>query len=478
MSLFFHSLVSVLAVGTMLASTRVFLVNKHPLFYVLFSQLLAYCFLAPSYSVFANELQGTDIGDWYLYLQSLCLFIFIPIFIFSYSGVTKSHQAQTNRNTLIASHVKLTYFATFSFVSSLIYLLTLAYFGLLFRRIGHGALASEYLNLPTVIFLAIRTYDRLLLSLVIINYIAFHYSRVGKQKRIALVGLLATFGAQIVVAALNSRFQLAITFTLLWLVSLSCNYQEGKQYRIQIPWRKVAMVGLLLLSLNFTLNFREKWQGSFLETFNFALLYTHVSSSATSDTIGSMSNRLDGIDLMARMGPGLSHEGYSYGKSWYPSLLATVGYLWDPDGAREVKAEMATSPKYHLMYQYAGIDMVDYPSCVLTDAYGNFGALGIFFAALTLGVGCAITQRILISPPSRLAIVVGIIAIQVITYFEGAFLHHLFLGWLQYLPCLLILYVICPLKTVKIQRSKSTKHRHPERPTYGTLQSQHLYSRI
>lgn len=478
MPLFFHLLVSLAAVAMVLATIGVLPVRKHPLYYVLSLQLLIYCFIAPTYSIYSSGTKGTDLGGWYLYLQSLCLVILIPVFLISYRAAGNACRRRMGNSTLTINRFRLTFFNLFCLVSPLAYLLTLAYFGLLFRRIGHGALAEAYLSLPTLVFWSVRTYDRLLLSLVLASYITFRCSQEGRQRKSAWLGFLLTFSVQVIVTAINSRFQLMNTFALLWLVSLACNVREGKKYRIQIPWQKVVMAMLLLLGLNFTLNFRALWQGSFSETFDISLVYTRVSSAEADDAIGDISNRLDGLNLIAQMAPELARTGYSHGSSWYPSILATFGYLWDPEAAREVKASMGTSPKYFLMYEYAGISLVDYPSCMLTDAYGNFGVFGIFAAAIVLGVGCAIIQQLCVSPPTRLWLVVGIVAIQIITFFEGSFLHHLLLGWFQSLPALLILYFICPLKAVRVRCSVSPRNHHSRISTHATTHSQRLYSRI
>ena len=478
MPLFFHILVSLLATATVLLSTQMLPLRKHPLFYLLSFQALIYCFIAPTYAVYSSDSSNTDLGDWYFYLQSLCLVIFLPTFILSYRACDRSPQGDRSRSTLSVNRFRLAFFNLFCSASAVFYLATLTYFGLLFRRIGHSALADAYLSLPTLIFLWIRTYDRLLLSLVIASYITFRSCPKGQPRKLALIGFLFTFGAQVIVTALNSRFQLINTFALLWVVNLACNFHEGKRSQIHIPWRKVAMGLFLLAGLNFTLNFRTLWQGDFSETFDLSLLYTHVSSEISDDAIEDISNRLDGLGLIALMAPELSRSGYSWGASWYPSFLATFGYLWNPDAAREVKANMATSPKYYLMYEYAGIDMVDYPSCLLTDAYGNFSILGIFIAGLVLGVGCSLTQQFLTSPPSRFLLALGIVAIQVITLFEASLLHHLLMGWIQYLPALAILYFISPIEATSLQYTPIPKNLRSGKANYAPLNRQHLYSRL
>jgi hypothetical protein len=476
MYLLFHLGVVVAAVACVPLAMQLLSFRRHSFFYFILGQFVVYCFLAPTTNVYLQELPGTRLGGCYLYLQCVCLGVFLPAFVIAYLVVSKQCQRQTSKFCLTINERRLSSFSLISLVSAVACICALTYYGLLFRSVGHSALASQYLDLPVPAFLFIRSYDRLLLSLVIVNYLIFRYAKPGAQKTQCLLGLMATLGVQVFLAALNSRLQLVTTFVLLGCIDLMCKDFGPWQGRPRISWRAVVAAVVVLLGMNFTINLRQHWQGSLTDTIQPSLLATNSLASAPDEMLRAAAARLDGIDLMAQMRPELQHSGLSLGSSWCPAIVATVGYLWDSRAAQDVKAELATSPKYYLMYDYAGINQPDYPSCMLTDAYGNFGLLGILAAAIVLGIGCAIATQYVVAAPTRLWLVVGITSLQIVSYFEGSLLYHIFLGWIRHFPSMVILYLICPLQIVaRVRVTRQPRRAYkPEPPQVAIRQQSHL----
>jgi hypothetical protein len=217
--------------------------------------------------------------------------------------------------------------------------------------------------------------------------------------------------------------------------------------------RTIMAVGLTLCGFNFTLNFRDSWSGNIMNSLSLSHLVTPNAGFLRNDGLRECCFRLDGIDLTAQMGPDLRARGLSLGESWRPGITILFGYLWDPDVVREIKANLATTPKYVLMYEYAGIDQPDYPSCIITDAYGNFGAMGIAMAGALVGVVCGIGQRFLTNPSNKGELVLGVIAVQLVSMFEGSLLDLLVAAWIRSIPTMVVLYLLAPI--MPIARPKS-----------------------
>ncbi|MEM9351984.1 MAG: hypothetical protein AAGA92_03145 [Planctomycetota bacterium] len=431
--------------------------RRDAFFLFVLAQAVVYCFLAPACVVFDTGLAGSGLGDWYLYAELLCLLVFLPVFVLTHSSVRAWAGKRWAGRALVVNESTLPFFAVISGVGTFVYVFTLLQYDLLFRRIGHQALAAEYLHLPGSAYLIIRTFDRLLLSLVMVSYIAFHFAKTRSNKRLTGSVLAITLCGQLLVVCLNSRFALVVTFALLSAVYMLCE-SVSQSPRSGKASLRLALAGLAACAgIAFTVKFRDHWQGTIGET-----LAAVVSGSGETDgelTGGLLksASRLDGIDLIARMGPAIAADGASWGRSWYPSVLATVGYLWDAEGAKAIKASLATTPKYYLMYEYAGINQPDYQSCILTDAYGNFRSAGFAIAAIVLATSTAIVSVLLVSPGGRLGFVVAVAGLQVASSFESALLSHMVFDWLRHVPSMVVLYLICPLRTVDVRGQTSAR---------------------
>lgn len=446
MHLYAHIAMLLLAGLGPLALAVVLPVRWNSLFYFVLAQASVYCFVAPTYVAIDDGLVGDELGGWYLHSQLLCLLFFLPAMLASYIGVKQRVRRVSPRPGLSVSSARLFPFVVVCSVGAVAYFLLLASNDLLFRRIGHSALAAQYLHLSTPVYLFIRVFDRLLMSLVIVNCLAFRFASGESQKRLAGIGFAVTATVQIVVVSINSRFELINTFALIALVNMIWLTTQHRPRR-RPPYR-VAFAAVLLLScLVFTVKFRENWQGTMMATIDAMASNVTEPREKLGDAAYKVAARVDGIDLIARMGPALQEDGFSWGESWRPNLMATVGFLWDAQQARDIKADLGTTPKHHLMFEYAGIDSPDYQSCVLTDSYGNFGIGGMVLAGLVIGGLIAFVGHSLKAPHSRLALFVAVVGLQIVSQFEGSLLELLLLDWIRHLPSVALLHMTCPLQT-------------------------------
>ena len=470
-----HIAVLVLALAAAAVLAGLLPLRKNILFYFLLAQVIVYCFAAPTYVVFADQLAGTELGNWYLYTQILCLTVFVPVMTITYLSTRQQTGTRVHPTTLTVESKRLSPFMLLSCGGTVLYIALLAFYGLLFRRIGHNALAAAYLNLPTLAFAYIRIFDRLLLALVLVNYLAYRYSPGGSQKYLCRISFATTMFAQLAVAGINSRFELINTFSLLAIVHLLNGGSDSRRKTLRLPLGAVIAGGLLVAGLFFTMKFREHWQGTVAGTLHSAMTSASESSEEIKDGLFRVASRLDGIDLVARMGPTLQTQGLSWGRSWYPSFLATFGFLWDAEGARDVKADLATTPKYYLMYEYAGITSPDYQSCVLTDAYGNFGVAGILLAAIVIGAIAGTASRYMVAPPSRLFLLLSIAGLQVVSQFEASLLTLLAFAWARQLPSLFVLLLSCPLRPRSLGAGRIAGTGYARRPNHHFPNRQRLH---
>jgi hypothetical protein len=159
-----------------------------------------------------------------------------------------------------------------------------------------------------------------------------------------------------------------------------------------------------------------------------------------------LSLRLNGLDLMARMRPSLQTDGYAWGRAWKDPVALVYLPIVDPARARRMKMHFDIAAKNYLMRRYTDLDQSDYFSCMLSDAYGNFGALGIALVGLVLGVALGLSVRGLRGPVNALVAVIALFAISHLFQFEQEFVSATIL-WTKKLPFLAAVLVVNPFRT-------------------------------
>ena len=99
--------------------------------------------------------------------------------------------------------------------------------------------------------------------------------------------------------------------------------------------------------------------------------FLYVASTET-----PIATRLNGLDLIVQMEPALEARGFAWGRAWkIPAALVVLPVI-DPAKARAYKLTYDITAKNYLMRHYTDLPDTDHVSCILTDAYGNFGLLG------------------------------------------------------------------------------------------------------
>lgn len=108
-------------------------------------------------------------------------------------------------------------------------------------------------------------------------------------------------------------------------------------------------------------------------------------SSASSSISREWIHRLDCADLIDRMQHSLEKNGFEWGKAWYYPTFMLYGAISDPQQHKDLKRDAMTTSKAYLIEQHTDLDLRDYYSCALTDAYAILGCSVISPRLCTLG---------------------------------------------------------------------------------------------
>jgi len=164
---------------------------------------------------------------------------------------------------------------------------------------------------------------------------------------------------------------------------------------------------------------------------------------------------LNGIDLMAHIAAGVESSDYAWGRAWTATAYVTIVQFFDREAVEELKTSFLASPKRYLMLQYTSLAGVDYPSCMLTDIYGNFGPMGFLPVGLLFGYLLGKATGSLWAPKSGRAIVLALFAYSLVAQFEAEF-STIAIGWLRVLPVLMPVLLLNPLRVVRLSPSAIT----------------------
>ncbi|CAK9006205.1 Uncharacterized protein Rv1518 [Durusdinium trenchii] len=439
-----HLLVPGLGCGAILAAIYQLDTYRHFLSIICLAQVMLYAFVAPTAELFLLDRLGSDQAGWYLWLQLGVLVLFLPGYALAFA-VKGSSPAPPARQVVISGR-KATLLCLFTVTSCVVYLLILAKYQLLFRRLGHAGLAQAYLNLPFYFLFYVRAFDRLVLPMTLLSLLLVCRAPAGKVRRTGMVACLTSAVTMFLVMALNSRFELMRAISLMVTVSLPWIPVAQRANVLGFLRRGIVPAMIMVVGVTFSARVRDAWNGDLANTFSWELLVPSFVSNVDDETLVGISHRLNGLDLASIIAPQADQHGFSYGQCWRPSVVATIGPLWGSEEARRLKASLITSPKIHLLYEYAGLITPDYPSCMLTDAFGNFGFSGLLIAGIVFGGVARFAETFTLNSPSHWALVLGLVAMQVVSRFEGDLLYHILLGWLVQLPAFVLLLALCPLR--------------------------------
>ncbi len=411
-------------------------------FYIVYTEGLIYLFIAPSVFAATMIADDRDLLNMYALIELFAFFLFIiPLAIIYWIYVCSS--IRSTRPHLRVDVTKLSILLIASCVFSVIYLVALSSYGLLFRRIGWESLAMAYIDLPQWAFAVIRIFDRTGLPLICLLVVAMvHVSNWFWQLATALT-LVAVGGAYLFVSAMNSRLSVLQAIVVTFVVMAYWGWRSRRSTARMMLYAILAtMLGLWGIKVALNVRTAFEFEGIRPEHFN---PFSSASAALIAET--SYAERLNCVDLMARITPEAIDRGYPLGSAWWPTVIVTLGGIVAPDLVQEYKMSLTTSAKHVLLREYAGLQLPDYPSCALTDIYGNLGPLGMLIAAVVFAWLIILTTRWLSRPHAGWQLVVSLVLLQALTVFEADF-SAIVLGMVPLAPTFAILLLLNPIVAV------------------------------
>ena len=407
---------------------------------VVFAQAAIYLFVAP---VAVTVMDGT--WDDYVWIM-------IQFFIFFCVPLATILALMVRRNPLPISKVevddrRLALLALFSIGFELAYWHTIFSVDLITRRIGTEVIAEAFAALSFPQLLIIRLHDTVVIAMPALLLLVC-LRAVRSSQRIAgwcLFALaIASFAAH---TLLNSRLQFVLGLLLLAAVLFQIVKVELKATAII---RGLLACIAVLYALTVISNLRNVVATDGELTFA-ALDPISLSDDPALQTASALFarewiHRLDCADLVQRMNDSLETEGFEWGRAWYYPVFMLYGAFSDPEKYEYLKRDAMTTAKAYLIERHTDLDLRDYYSCALSDAYANFWVFGYLIAAIYFGIAVTLVHRAL-SSRSPVAFIVGILAFAHVSAFELELITHL-VGWVRVIPVAAVLLAINPITRI------------------------------
>lgn len=416
---------------------------------MLFAQAFMYLFLAPT--AVAAELPQSSVSR-YGYFLWWGLGLFVIPFLLAYRAILAGFERRW-QSARIAYRVRTLpsiVFAAGSVVLGAGYLFVALNRNLLYRRLGSDGLATAQLDLSLLELAFYRGFMEFAPFLAIFSLVVLRVARPSQVWlrvlwRASLFFSGAVYGLHVLV---NSRVWGVLFVTALAGLVLLTD-REVRRIR---PERGVLilLLGLIgLYQLQVTENVRERIAsgGSALDPAN---LLIGTRSAVAED---GYTWRLNGVDLMALIADNVEAQGPALGRAWAVPLLLSLDPIVRTSATEQLKRAALTTSKSFLLLQYAGIAQMDYYSCMLSDAYGNFGVAGFLAVALALASICAFVSAGIRLAAGPAILVVSCFALSRVLPFEQEFSALLF-GWLKLAPVVLAVILCNPLATPRTSTAR------------------------
>jgi hypothetical protein len=420
------------------------LLRRHTFFVFFFVVVTAYLQLAPLASLMATTSPEVLIVyripsprnyvREYAIVQALCLVFFqLPLFV---AYVWPERRPAPERILVVRQRRGLV-LAIISLALAAVMLAVIARNNLWYLRLGADVLVQRIVALPFVDYLVFRSYQETALLLIGVLFFAARRAdgRAGRW-------LMAAFAVN---ASLTGAYNLLVSRW--FVVSLSVclgGWWLATSRRLYWTPRAVGLLGvgglLTCYLMVVVVNVRNAgWQNA-----TSVAVLNPFGSGIFADAQGV--TRLNCVDLMARMLPGIQEKGPTLGASWGQVVWLGRRFI-DPEGFDRYRLAMATTAKSHLMQEYLKWDLPDYFSCTATDLFGTFHVVGLLVGALALAALFRFAGRALVMPRSGIHVILGIFVLTQILIFDQE-AATTFFGWPRRLPMLGLLLLLNPFATM------------------------------
>jgi hypothetical protein len=424
-------------------------VGRHFFFLFFFSLTVAYLDVFPVLALHEDAgqvLEGLGVGApadivrEYAIMQLYCFGFFqVPLVLGYFAGQRRGQRPTGEPLVSNASSSRIIAIGSIGF--SLLFLWVLFGEGLLMAHVSVD-LTPVLVEMPFFKFFVYRLFQESGVFLIGILFFLAQFSG-GGRRRLAWVAWATAAGAYVTWAIFNSRWSVLLLVVCslgFWLASLG-----DKIPSIRVFARVVAGVLLGAYLAMIVVNVRRMGLDGRLSWGYFV----PQGTGAFGDEQGYM--RLNGIDLMARMLPGVEREGPALGAAWR-SAGWYVRRFTDPQGFDEFRLSRNTTAKSYLMEKYLGWNLSDYYSCTLTDLFGNFYILGLLGGAALLVMLLRFSASRLAAPRNGTALVLAVFVVVQAVVFDREAVELVF-GWTKQLPILLMVLALRPFRVELVRQT-------------------------
>jgi hypothetical protein len=434
-----------MSAGMILSSIFIFKlhISRNFFFLLLLLQSFLYLNLSPSLLIFNID---NDLKEEYVWIQLYSLVFFTSVFIMTY--VYKLNKMYLKKKINISNFVvSKKYYSLISFfvlVLSCISLYVKLSRDILFARIGSIATALFVSLSSSYLWLISRLFDKYVLfffALLVYIWLTSSHKERDIFPILSITTIILVYGLFFLI---NSRIR--IVFFAVVILGVMSLHTKSNLFKKKINILPFLLIFLLLLySFNIATNIRMNYTPETGIKLDYFIPKRIIGTDYNSVT--TLANRTNGIDLIARANRNLTLENLAFGKAWsVPILLATGPFIFKKL-VNEYKLKGFTAAKNFIMVNYTDLTSSDYIDCMLTDAYINFWIFGFIIVGFVLGTFCAYIDKNLRYPESSRSIVISLFLVNVISLFEGEFIT-IFMGIFQGLPFLLFILLINPLKRI------------------------------
>jgi hypothetical protein len=424
---------------------------KEDYFFIIFIFFgFLYIIIAPALTFISGDIDIINDGEIYPEIQIFLLIFFLLPLIFSYRLFKNIIPTNSTKNYYFLSGKKLIFFCTFFIFFEILFIILALNKNMYFRRIGTEEIADLISRLDIFTLIILRTHDLIILPAITLLALLLPSLKIVKRASLCSLVYFTHFilvCSFIIFALMNSRLQLvflAIALLYGWLLAGNDRFKLSGGVII-------LLLGGLFYGLIVVSNIRNYGiEAEISNILNPISFITEQNSIAFNKL--EWVQRLDCVELIAKMDDNLKRQGYEWGRAWENPLIATFGSLVGSDSAFDLKATGLTTAKSFLIERHTDIGLKDYSSCMATDLWGNFWIYGLPVASILIAFIFAMLRYGLTNPFTPAALVISIVCAFYFVIFEKEFLDWA-IGWIKLIPAIIILVALNPIKKIDFSNS-------------------------
>lgn len=413
---------------------------------------ILYIFVAPALVYIGGDAAIVDGGESYPKIQALVIILFLLPLTLAYRFLkNKIRNVDPRQSVFYLSKTKLILFCLFFLALEAAFIILAFKNNMYFRRIGTKEIAEVVSGLDLFTLIILRTHDLVVLPVIVLLAILIPALKL-QVKDGARIVVYMTFAivicSFIIFSMMNSRGLLVfLAMALLYAKLVTGNAKIKSSGRISMLLAVALFYGLIVIS-----NIRNHGiEADVWDILNPASFVTEENSNAFNKW--EWIQRLDCVGLIAQMDNSLQRIGYEWGGAWERPLISAFGPLVGLDRAVEYKAMGITTAKTYLMEVHTDIVLKDYPSCMVTDLWGNFWIYGLPAAAILIAICFVLLRYGLTASLSPAALVTSLVFALYFVTFEKEFVDWAF-GWVKLIPAIVLLVLLNPIKQIGFQKNE------------------------